>query len=150
MAILRDRPYPSMNFTVDLGTGVVEGSDAGLLEVIFPEARIQINEYRNGSDKVAEPVKISALTHYGNLLLRRGAIGSLNWYQWWNESRNGNPAIARNVLVQLLNEDRTAVVLTWKFYRAVPANYHFAPLNALAGETLIENLELAFERMEME
>jgi hypothetical protein len=42
------------------------------------------------------------------------------------------------------------VVLTWKFYRAMPANYQFAPLNALAGDTLIENLELAFERMEME
>jgi hypothetical protein len=55
MAILRDRPYPSMNFTVDLGTGVVEGPDAGLVEVIFPEARIQINEVRNGSHKVTEP-----------------------------------------------------------------------------------------------
>ena len=55
MAILRDRPYPSMNFTVDLGTGVVEGPEAGLVEVIFPEARIQVNEYRNGSDKVTEP-----------------------------------------------------------------------------------------------
>jgi phage tail-like protein len=150
MAILRDRPYPSMNFTVDLGTGVVEGPEAGLVEVIFPEARIQVNEYRNGSDKVTEPVKALTLTHYGDLLLRRGAMGSLNWYQWWNEARNGNPAVARNVVVQLLDEDRTAVVLTWKFYRAMPANYQFAPLNALAGDTLIENLELAFERMEME
>jgi hypothetical protein len=73
MAILRDRPYPCMNFTVDLGTGVVEGPDAGLLEVIFPESRIQVAEYRNGSDKVTEPIKALTLTHYGNLLLRRGA-----------------------------------------------------------------------------
>ena len=150
MAILRDRPYPNMNFTVDLGTGVIEGPDAGLIEIIFPEARIQVNEYRNGSDKVTEPVKALTLTHYGNLLLRRGAVGSLNWYQWWNEARNGNPVVARNVVVRLLDEDRGQVVLTWIFFRALPANYQFSPLNALSGETLIENLELAFERMEME
>lgn len=150
MAILRDRPYPGMNFTVDLGTGVAEGPEAGLAEVIFPEARIQINEYRNGSDRVNETMKLSALTRYGTLLLRRGAIGSLNWYQWWNEARNGNPTVARNVVVRLLDEDRGQVVLTWIFFRALPANYQFSPLNALSGETLIESLELAFERMEME
>jgi phage tail-like protein len=150
MATLRDRPYPSMNFTVDLGTGVDEGPEAGLLEVIFPEARIQINEYRNGSDKTGEATKTLGPTHYGNLLLRRGAIGSLNWYQWWNEARNGNPTVARNVVVRLLDEDRGQVVLTWIFFRALPATYQCSPLNALSGDTVIENLELAFERMEME
>jgi hypothetical protein len=36
MAVLRDRPYPGMNFLVDLGTGSSEGPEAGLAEVIFP------------------------------------------------------------------------------------------------------------------
>jgi len=150
MAVMRDKPYAGMNFTVDLGTGDTTSTDAGLIEVIFPEARIQICEYRNGNDRDNEPIKIHSLTHYGNLILRRGAIGSLAWYEWWNDARNGNPAVARDVMVQLLSEDRSEVVLTWKFLRARPVNHQFSALNAVATETLIESLELAFDRLEME
>ena len=87
MAVQRDRPYAGMNFHVDLGLG--DGPDAGVSEVLFPAARLQLNEYRNGNDKVPEAIKLSTLTHYDNLVLRRGVIGSLAWYQWWNEARNG-------------------------------------------------------------
>lgn len=150
MAIMRNQPYPGTNFTVDIGTGETEGPESGLVEVVFPEARIQISEYRNGNDKINEPVKIHSLTHYGNLVLKRGALGSLTWYNWWNEARNGNVGIARTVVVHLLSEDRSAVVLTWKFLRAQPTNYQYSALNALVPATLIENLELAFERLELE
>ncbi len=150
MAIMRDKPYPGMNFTVDLGTGTSEGPESGLVEVVFPEGRIQISEYRNGNDKLNEPVKLKSLTDYGNLILKRGAIGSLTWYNWWNDARNGNPAVAHTVVVQLLNEDHSAVVLTWKFVRAQPTNYQYSALNAVVTGTLIESLELAFERLEME
>ena len=78
-----------------------------------------------------------------------GAMGSLTWYNWWNDARSGNPGVLRAVLVQLLNEDRSGVVLSWKFLRAQPANYQYSPLNAVVSETLIESLELAFERMEL-
>jgi phage tail-like protein len=149
MATFREKPYHGMNFTVDLGTGDTDSSTAGVIEVIFPEARIQTCEYRNGNYRDNEPIKIQSLTHYGNLVLRRGAIGSLDWYEWWHDARNGNPDVARTVVVQLLSEDRKEAVLTWRFHRARPANYQFSPLNAVMTETLIESLELAFERLEM-
>ena len=150
MAVLRDKPYPAFNFVVDLGDGLAEGPEAGLAEVVFPEARVATVEYRNGNDKANDPRKVQTVTHYGNLLLRRGTLGSLNWYQWWNDTRNGGQAVARTVTVKLLSEDHTAVVLTWKFLRARPANHQFAPLNGLANAALIETLEIAFERLEME
>jgi hypothetical protein len=50
----------------------------------------------------------------------------------------------------LLSEDRKEAVLTWRFHRARPANHQFSALNAVMTETLIESLELAFERLEME
>ena len=150
MAVLRDKPYPAVNFVVDLGAGQTEGPEAGLAEVIFPEARLVIREYRNGNEKTGEPRKSQTLTHYGNLLLRRGTLGSLNWYQWWNEARNGGQAVARTVLVRLLSDDHSTIVLSWKFLRARPVNHQFAPLNALANEALMETLEIAFERLEME
>lgn len=150
MAILRDKPYPGMNFLVDLGTGGSEGSEAGLAEVVFPEARIQVLEYRNGNEKETAPRKIQTITRYGNVVLRRGVIGSLNWYEWWDAVRNGDHAAVRTIVIRLFNEENTAAVLMWKFLRARPVNYHFSPLNALGSEPFMETLEVAFERLEME
>jgi phage tail-like protein len=149
MAILREKPYPGINFLVDLGIGNTEGPEAGLTEVVFPETRIQITEYRNGNEKEIAPRKLQVITRYGNVVLKRGVIGSLNWYQWWNDVRNGDTA-TRTVVISLLNEDQTSTVLTWKFLRARPVNYQFSPLNALGVGLFIESLEVAFERLEME
>jgi len=112
MAILRDKPYPGMNFLVDLGNGVTDGTETGLAEVIFPEARLQVLEYRNGNEKENSPRKVQTLTRYGNLVLRRGVIGSLNWYQWWNDIRNGDQDGVRTILIHLQNEDHTDIVHT--------------------------------------
>lgn len=150
MAIQRDRPYPSVNFLVDVGSGNTEGPAAGLFEVVFPEARLQVTEYRSGNDKENEHRKLQTLTRYGNLILRRGAIASLDWYAWWNEIRNGDHNAMRTVTVQLQNEDHSAVVLTWKFLRARPVSHQFGILNAMSPDPLVETLELAFERLEME
>lgn len=150
MAVLRERPYAGLNFLVDLGDGNTDGAEAGLAEVIFPDARVQVCEYRNGNYKEGNPEKITTATQYGNLIVKRGVIGSLNWYQWWNQIRNGDQSALRTVIVKLLNEDRTAAVLTWKFIRARPLSHRFSTLNARENETLVETLELGFERLEME
>lgn len=146
MAVQRDRPYAGMNFHVDLGLG--DGPDAGVSEVLFPAARLQLNEYRNGNDKVLEATKLSTLTHYDNLVLRRGVIGSLAWYQWWNEARNGGDA-RRNITVTLLDEQGNPA-MSWRFLRARPAGYLTSPLDAVDAETVFETLEIAFDRFEVE
>ena len=150
MAVLRDRPYSNYNFLVDIGTGDTEGPDAGFSEVILPAATIEVIQYRSGNEKESAVRKIPGRAHYDNVILKRGVIGSLNLYAWWNEVRNGNLNSLRNVTVKLQNEEHTDVVLTWKFLRAWPTRYEFSPLNGQGKDTLIETLELAFERMEME
>jgi phage tail-like protein len=77
-------------------------------------------------------------------------IGSLNLYAWYNQVRNGDPNARRNVLIHLQNEDHTAVVVTWKVLRAWPVKYSFSTLNATSNEVVIEQLELACERVEIE
>lgn len=149
MAVRRDQPYPGMNFLVDIGDGT-DGPDAGVQEVVFPEARLHVVEYRTGNAPENDVRKIHTLSKYTNLTLRRGALGSLNWYNWWNEVRNGAQNTARSVTITLLSEDRSQIVLAWRFLRARPVNFQFSALNALAPEVLTESLELAFERIEME
>ena len=150
MAVIRERPYSNYNFLVDLGTGETEGPQAGFSEVILPTSVLDVIEYRSGNEKESGVRKIPGRAHYGNVVFKRGVIGSLDLYQWWNDTRNGNINSFRTVTVQLQDEEHTAVVLTWKFMRAWPVRYEFSPLEAKGKDTLIEILELAFERMEME
>ena len=150
MAVLRDRPYPDFNFLVDLGTGNSDGPLAGFEEVILPEVWVDVLEYRNGNEKENNVRKLTGLSHCTNLVLKRGVIGSLDLYQWFNDVRNGNQTALRTVTVQLMSEDHTAVVQTWKFQRARPVRLRWGPLHGRGREPLVEHLELAVERLEME
>jgi phage tail-like protein len=150
MAVLRDRPYSNYNFLVDLGTGETDGPKAAFCEVILPTSTIDSIEYRSGNERESEIRKIPGRARYGNVIFKRGVIGSLDLYSWWNDVRNGDIRNSRTVTVHLQNEEHTEVVLTWKFLRAWPTRYEFSPLEGKGKETLIEILELAFERMEME
>jgi phage tail-like protein len=77
-------------------------------------------------------------------------IGSLNLYQWYNDIRNGNQNAVRTVTVQLQNEDHTSVIQTWKLLRARLVRLKWGPLNAKGKDVLMEYVELACERLEME
>ena len=94
--------------------------------------------------------KIPGREHYGDLVLRRGAIGSLDLYNWWDDVRNGNTEAFRTATVQLQNEDHTAMVLKWRSLRTWPERFKFSALDGKGGQPLLEVLELAFERLEME
>jgi phage tail-like protein len=150
MAVQRERPYPAMNFLVDLGTGQTDGAQACFEEVIFPEVSLEVVEYRGGNEKENGTRKLTTLEHSTNLILKRGAVGSLDLYQWWNQIRNGDQSALRNITIQLQNEDHTSAVLTWKFLRARPVILRFSNLEAHGNSILIEHIELAFERFEME
>lgn len=150
MAQQRELPYPGINFVVDIGTGVDDTPAAGVMQIQLPEARIDVLEYRNGSDKESNPRRLQALSRYSPLIIRRGLIGALDWYVWWNQVRNGDVTAKRNIQLRLLNEDRSAVVITWRFLNARPSNWHVSTLDALNAGTLIETLEVVIERMEVE
>ena len=150
LSVQRNNPYGNYNYLVDLGTGDPQGVQAGFSEVLLPETSIDVIEYRNGNERESGTRKLPGRVHYSNAILRRGVIGSLDLYQWLNQVRNGDQNAYRNITIMLRNEDRTQIVLTWKLRRAFPARYSFSPLQAKGKEILIESLELALDRMDME
>ena len=83
------------------------------------------------------------------LVLRRGATGALDLYEWWNQARRGKAPPRRVVKVKLLAEDHTTVVLTWRFRNVKPLSLAYSPLNALEGSVLMEAIELTFDDVEI-
>lgn len=150
MAVLRDRPYAQFNFLVDLGTGNTTGPEAGFQECSQISMSVDVIEYRNGNDKLNSVRKITGLNKATDVTLKRGIIGSLNLYQWLDQIRNGDQAGFRNVTIQLQSEDRSAVVQTWKLLNARIVKHTSGPLNAKGTDVAMEELTLAYERLEME
>jgi phage tail-like protein len=149
MAVLRERPYVQFNFLVDLGTGQTDGAEAGFQEVSGIGMEVTVAEYRNGNDKENSVRKITGLNKSTDVTLKRGVVGSLNLYQWLNQIRNGDQAAFRTVVIQLQNEDHTAVVTEWKLLRARIIKHTSGPLNAKGTDVAMEELVLAYERLEM-
>ena len=150
MAVQREQPYAQFNFLVDLGAGVTDGPRAGFQECSEIGMSVDVIEYRNGNDKENAVRKLTGLARYPDVTLKRGIIGSLDLYQWLDDIRNGNQAAYRTVTVQLQNEDHSAVVQEWKLLRARVIKHVSGPFNARCSDVAIEELTLAYERLELE
>lgn len=150
MAVLRDRPYVQFNFLVDLGTGTTEGPEAGFQEVSGIGMEVTVAEYRSGNSRENSVMKITGLNKASDVTLKRGVIGSLSLYNWLHQIRNGDQSALRTVTLQLQNEDHTQVVQTWKLLRARITKHTSGPFNAKGTDVAMEELVLAYERLEME
>ena len=150
MAVLRDRPYTQFNFLVDIGDGNTEGPGAGFEEVSAIETSVEVIEYRNGNSKENSVRKITGLNKCTDVTMKRGVIGALTLYQWLNDIRNGNQNALRTVTVQLQNEDHTEVVMTWKLLRARIVKHRSGPLNGKGNDVALEEIVLAYERLEIQ
>ncbi|MFN8750858.1 MAG: phage tail protein [Betaproteobacteria bacterium] len=95
-------------------------------------------------------MKITGMNNSTDVTMKRGVIGSLNLYQWLHQIRNGDQNALRTVTVHLQNEDHTAVVQSWKLLRARIIKHTSGPMNAKGTDVAMEELVLAYERLEME
>lgn len=150
MAVLRERPYVQFNFLVDLGDGVTEGPQAGFQELSGVGMEVTVSEYRNGNHRENSVMKITGMNKSTDVTMKRGVIGSLNLYQWLDQIRNGDQGAMRTVTISLQNEDHTNVVQVWKLLRARIISHTSGPFNAKGTDVAMEELKLAYERLEME
>jgi phage tail-like protein len=150
MAVLRERPYVQFNFLVDLGDGVTEGPEAGFQEVSGVGMEVTVAEYRTGNSRENSVMKITGLNKATDVTMKRGVIGSLSLYKWLDQIRNGDQGALRTVTIQLQNEDHTQIVQTWKLLRARVIKHTSGPFNAKGTDVAMEELVLAYERLEME
>jgi phage tail-like protein len=149
MATLRDRPYVQFNFLVDFGEGT-EGPAAGFQEISGIGMEVTVSEYRTGNSKENSVMKISGMNKSTDVTMKRGVIGSLNLYDWLHRIRNGDQTAKRTVTVTLMSEDHAQPVVRWKLLRAQPIKVVNGPLSAKGTDVAIEEMVIAYERLEME
>jgi phage tail-like protein len=135
-------PYLNNRFQVEID-GLATHDFA---EVVLPEARTDVVEYREGGDRIAR--KVAGAVHVSNLVLRRGITQSNDLFAWWKTVADGQ-ADRRNMSIILLDQQGQEVK-RWNIFAAWPARYSVAPLVALEGDiALMETLECAVEGFEV-
>ena len=147
----RTTPYPAFNFLVNLN-GPVGPDEAlgGFSDCTGLGSEVKVAEYRNGNERENAVRKITGTYKVPDVTLKRGVIGSLNLYQWLNQIRNGDQNAMRTVTIMLQNEDHTRVVQSWRLLRARIIKHTSGPMNARGTDVAMEELVLAYERLEME
>lgn len=152
MAIERNTPYHSFNFRVTVDRfGDANSFTAGFQEVSGLSNEITLAEYRNGNEPENHVRKVPGMNKSTDVTLKRGVIGSLNFFTWIKETREGSQAVRRPVTIELMDEAHATPVMTWKLYNALPMKYTAPSLNAKGGtDVAIEELVLACERLDVE
>ena len=123
-------PYAQFNFLIDLGLKEAPGQHGGFQEV---SGLRNIN----GLDKSTE------------ITLKRGVIASAAMQDWLNEIRRDRPGGIRTLTISQQNEAHQTVQ-TWKLLRARIIKHTSGPFNAKGTDVAMEELVLAYERLESE
>jgi phage tail-like protein len=155
MAVKRDdgTPYGAFNFrvTVDkFGGGNAGSFEAGFQEISGLGTEVAIAEYRNGNEQQNYVRKVNGLVKASDVTLKRGVIGTTDFFDWVKTVRDGETGTGRTVTIDLLAEDRSGPVLSWVLTNARPMKYTGATLNAKTGtDVAMEELVLACEKIDV-
>lgn len=148
MATEREQPYGGFRFLVSV-EGITIPGHAGFSEVSGLDVEIEPIEYRAGNDPDLSRRKIPGLRKYGDVTLKRGVTGSLEFWEWMAQIATESVAARRTVTIQLL-DDASNAAYTWKLHNAWPTRYVGPTLEGNASAVAIEVLELAHEGLDIE
>jgi phage tail-like protein len=120
---------------------------AGFSEISIGATITETIDYREGNEPLRVR-KLSGLTKFGNVSLKRGVTDSRELFDWHQQIVQGQLNTSRkNVVIVVLGEageDRARFAVS----NAWPTKYDPSDLNAKGNEVFIECLELANEGIE--
>jgi phage tail-like protein len=139
----RQDPYRNFRFRLEIDNITI----AGFSEVGIGPTTTDVIDYREGAD-APHVRKLSGLTKYGNITLKRGLTRSRELFDWHQLVVNGQLADIRRQVVIIVQDEAGTDVTRFVVTDAWPSKYDPSDLNAKGNEVLIELLELVNEGIE--
>jgi phage tail-like protein len=133
-------PYRNFRFKVE-----IDGLHfASFAEATVADSTTDTVEYREGTDPTTVR-KLSGLTKYGNVTLKKGLTDNMDLYNWRKQVvETGASAARKNVSIVLMDEEG-ADKARWNLVEAWPTKYDPSGFNAKGNEVIIETFELVHE-----
>jgi phage tail-like protein len=137
-------PYGGYNFSVELD-GLTR---AGFRNCTGLETTTTATTYREGTDRVLGPRKISGMHTHGDVTLSRGITADDKLWKWCRTVLTGTVE-RHNVSISLLDEVGEARI-TWNLFECWPTQWTGPSFDATSDEIAVEQLVLTYERMEVD
>ena len=139
----RNDPLRNFRFRLEID-GIAQASFS---EVAIGETTTEAIDYREGSE-ATHVRKLSGLTKFGNVTLKRGITDSLDIWKWHNEILAGQIQSNRKQVIIVAQDEAGADKARFVVTEAWPMKYDPSDLNGKGNEVFIELLELVNEGIE--
>lgn len=124
----------------------VEAAEIRFTECIGLGMRIEPIRYReSGARSIVRA--LPGPVAYSEVILRYGVTDSLELWTWLKNTAEGNVQRKRVTIVQLAN-DASSQKINWNLFEAWPCQWSGVPFDSLGREAAIEEVRLAFDRLE--
>jgi phage tail-like protein len=138
-------PYTGYNFAVELD-GITR---AGFRECSGLENSQNAGEYREGTDKNPSVRKLPGLVTHSDITLSRGITSDSKLWEWREKVMKG--VVERHdISITLLDDGGGNAKITWNLFDCWPRQWTGPSLNATADDVVVEQLVLAYERIEVD
>ncbi len=136
----RNDPYRNFRFRVEID-GLVT---AGFADATIPDSTTDSVDYREGTD-ITTSRKLSGLTKYGTISLKKGLTDSLDLYKWRQQVEQSGASKARKNLSLILIDEEGNDKARWDVVEAWPTKYDSSDFSAKGNDVMIESLDLIHE-----
>lgn len=133
-------PYRNYRFRV-----VIDGiQTAAFADATIPDTSTEAVDYREGID-APHARKLSGLTKFGNITLKKGLTDSLELYNWRKSIEDKGALKNRKSLSIILVDEEGNDKAQWDILEAWPTKYDVSALSAKGNEVSVESMELVHE-----
>jgi len=139
----RNDPLRNFRFRLEID-GIAQ---AAFSEVAIGETTTEAIDYREGNEPT-HVRKLSGLTKFGNITLKRGITDSLDIWNWHKEILAGQIQSNRKQVIIVAQDEAGADKARFVVSEAWPMKYDPSDLNGKGNEVFIELLELVNEGIE--
>ncbi len=133
-------PYRNFRFRVELDGIQI----AGFSEATIPDSTTDPIDYREGTDPTHQK-KLSGLTKYGNITLKKGLTDSMDLYNWKKKVEDLGAKGARKNISLILIDEEGKLKARWNIVEAWPTKYDPSDFRAKGAEVVIESHEIVHE-----
>jgi phage tail-like protein len=136
----RTDPYRNFRFKVNIDGIKV----AAFSEATIPDTTTDSVDYREGTDPTFQK-KLSGLTKFGNITLKKGITDSMDLYNWRKLVEQKGAINNRKSLSLIVVDEEGNDKAQWDILEAWPTKYDPSDFSAKGNEVLVETLELVHE-----
>jgi phage tail-like protein len=140
----RTDPLRNFRFRLEIN-GIAQ---ANFSEVAIGETTTEAIDYREGNEKTNHVRKLSGLTKFGNITLKRGYTDSLDIWNWHKQILDGQIQSNRKEVIIVVQDEAGTDKARFVVSEAWPTKYDPSDLNGKGNEVFIELLELVNEGIE--